>query len=172
MNLRSSTAILGLHPSLVTAASAAIRALALQGMEVLIISGLRTAAQQEALYAQGRTAAGHVVTNARAGQSMHNYGMAIDVVPYLTAGNDQDLNWKSQTPQFQAMVAAFKAQGLEWGGDWKGSLGDFDHFQLGRLPASPSPKMLADYDNYIVKLGSFQMIWSRASNNLYAPVIA
>ena len=41
---------------------------------------LRTFAEQDALYAQGRTKAGSIVTKARGGQSYHNYGLAIDIV--------------------------------------------------------------------------------------------
>lgn len=41
---------------------------------------IRTFAEQEALYAQGRTKPGKVVTNAKAGMSYHNYGLAVDIV--------------------------------------------------------------------------------------------
>lgn len=130
------------------------------GTYLLVVSGLRTASEQNALYAQGRTAPGHVVTNARAGQSMHNYGLAVDVVPYLT-GQSGDLNWNASTLQFKAMVAALKLQGLEWGGDWK-HLADFDHFQLSGLPASPSAAMQADYT------AGLDAIWTKAQAGDYA----
>lgn len=58
------------------------------GLDVLITCTWRSDAEQEALYAQGRTKPGKIVTNARAGQSAHNYtlnglpaALAIDVVP-------------------------------------------------------------------------------------------
>ena len=130
----------------------------------LVVSGLRTADEQNALYAQGRTTPGHIVTNAKAGYSMHNYGLAIDMVPYLT-GSGGALNWTASTPQFQRMVGAMKAQGLEWGGDWKGALGDYDHFQLTDLPSSPSATMRADYGTGPATLDA---IWGRATEGSYA----
>lgn len=51
-----------------------------------ITQGLRTFEEQNALYAQGRTKPGSKVTNAKAGQSFHNYGQAIDLVELK--GND------------------------------------------------------------------------------------
>ncbi|WP_318566507.1 M15 family metallopeptidase [Peribacillus simplex] len=44
-----------------------------------ITHGFRLFAEQNALLAQGRTKPGNKVTNARGGQSMHNYGLAIDI---------------------------------------------------------------------------------------------
>jgi len=45
---------------------------------------LRTFKEQEAIYAQGRTKPGVIVTKAKPGLSVHNYGMAIDIVLVLT----------------------------------------------------------------------------------------
>lgn len=42
--------------------------------------GFRTVEEQDELYAQGRTKPGLKVTNARGGQSQHNFGLAIDFV--------------------------------------------------------------------------------------------
>jgi hypothetical protein len=78
-----------------------------RGTYFLVVSGLRTAAEQDALYAQGRIAPGHIVTNSKGGLSMHNYGLAVAAVPFLT-GDPGALNWTENTPQFQAMVAARK----------------------------------------------------------------
>ena len=50
-------------------------------IQLRITQGLRTFAEQTALYAQGRTLPGKIVTYAPAGESYHNYGLAIDVVP-------------------------------------------------------------------------------------------
>ncbi len=49
--------------------------------KVLIYEGLRTMERQAELYNQGRTAPGAIVTKAKAGQSFHNAGLAIDYVP-------------------------------------------------------------------------------------------
>ena len=144
MDARSEAALAPLCPAFSALVRAASNALNANGTYILVVSGLRTADEQNALYAQGRTAPGKIVTNARAGQSMHNYGLAADIVPYLLGANGA-LNWKASTPQFQHMVEALKAQGLEWGGDWKGNLADYDHFQLGGFPASPDAHMQAVY---------------------------
>ncbi len=45
-----------------------------------LFMGLRTFADQDELYAQGRTSPGNIVTNARGGDSLHNYGLAADYV--------------------------------------------------------------------------------------------
>ena len=144
MDARSEAALAEVCPELATKVRAASDALNAEGTFLPVVSGLRTAAQQQALFNQGRSVPGHIVTNAQAGFSMHNYGLAVDVVPYLSGSGGQ-VNWNPATPQFQRMVGAMKAQELEWGGDWKGALGDFDHFQLSLLPASPSLAMRTDY---------------------------
>jgi D-alanyl-D-alanine dipeptidase len=145
MDTRSEAVLSQVMPQLAALVRAAAATLEPAGTYLLVVSGLRTSAEQNALYAQGRTAPGHIVTDAKAGESMHNYGLAVDVVPYLS-GDGGALNWTIETPQYQAMVAAMKAQGLEWGGDWAGDLGDFDHFQMAGLPASPNMAMLDDYN--------------------------
>jgi hypothetical protein len=60
------------------------------GIELLIYCGLRTFKEQDDLYAQGRTEAGRLITNARGGQSFHNYGRAIDYVPLKNGRADWD----------------------------------------------------------------------------------
>lgn len=164
MDARSEKALALVCPEFATKIRAASDYLNAHGTFVLVVSGLRTAAEQNALYAQGRPGPGHIVTNARAGQSMHNYGLGADIVPYLTVEGGQ-LNWRANTPQFQQMVSAMKAQGLDWGGDWKGSLGDFDHFQLSELPSSPSVAMRTDYGTGPT---DFTNIWSKATEGVYA----
>jgi peptidoglycan LD-endopeptidase CwlK len=52
-----------------------------EGIDVLITSTYRDNESQNALYAQGRTKAGRIVTYARAGQSWHNHKLAFDFVP-------------------------------------------------------------------------------------------
>ena len=70
------------------------------------------------------------VTNADSWQSIHNYGLAFDIVllydkngdgTFESASWDNDKNW-------QIVVAFFKSKGYEWGGDWK-KFKDAPHFQ-------------------------------------------
>lgn len=98
---------------------------------------LRTFAEQDALFAQGRSKPGKVVTNAKGGQSYHNYGLAIDIVLILDKdknGTFQTASWDLKTDfdgdkkaDWMEVVQVFKRYGFEWGGDWK--FVDAPHFQ-------------------------------------------
>jgi peptidoglycan L-alanyl-D-glutamate endopeptidase CwlK len=98
---------------------------------------LRTFAEQDALYAQGRTKAGAKVTNAKGGQSYHNYGLAIDIVLLVDKdknGTYESASWDIKTDfdgdgkaDWMEIVTIFKRYGFEWGGDWK--FNDAPHFQ-------------------------------------------
>jgi len=95
-----------------------------QGIDVIITSTYRDAESQNALYAQGRTTTGSIVTKARAGQSYHNYRCAFDFVP-VVGGKAQ---W-SNTALFLKCGAIAKACGLEWAGDWK-TFKEYPHCQF------------------------------------------
>lgn len=91
---------------------------------------LRTFKEQNDLYAKGRTLPGKKVTNARGGESYHNYGLAIDIVII----NDGKAVWSrgedfdgDKIPDWMEVVKIFKKHGWEWGGDWK--FKDYPHFQ-------------------------------------------
>lgn len=90
--------------------------------KIRIVQGLRTIEEQDALYAKGRTKPGPKVTNARGGKSYHNYGLAIDYV--IMVG--KEIFWEH--PLNKQVVAAFKAKGWKWGGDFK-SITDKPHFE-------------------------------------------
>src|SRR5215471_18388685 len=77
-----------------------------EGIEILVVQGLRTWAEQDALYAQGRTASGQIVTNARGGQSYHNFGLAVDCTPSThPPGQPVAPDWNNTHPTWQRMVA-------------------------------------------------------------------
>ena len=95
-----------------------------QGIDLLVTSTYRDNASQEALYAQGRTVPGRIVTNARAGQSFHNHRCAVDVVPIR---NGKPV-WDAKDAVWQAVGRLGKEAGLEWAGDWK-RFREFPHFQ-------------------------------------------
>lgn len=90
---------------------------------------LRTFAEQDALFAQGRTKPGKRVTNARGGESMHNYGLAIDIVLLVDRdgnGSFESAVWDTKTDfdgdrvaDWMEIVKIFKMHGWTWGGDWK-----------------------------------------------------
>jgi peptidoglycan LD-endopeptidase CwlK len=99
---------------------------------------LRTFAEQDALFAQGRSKPGKRVTNARGGQSFHNYGLAVDIVLLVDRdknGTYEEASWDTRLDgdndkiaDWMECVAVFKIWGWEWGGDWK-SFKDMPHFQ-------------------------------------------
>lgn len=107
---------------------------------------LRTFAEQEALYAQGRTKPGKIVTNARPGRSFHNYGLAVDIVllkdtdgngTYETASWETNVDFDGDgVADWREIVAIFKQYGWSWGGDWT-RFPDLPHFEkpLGRTVA-------------------------------------
>jgi len=75
---------------------------------------LRTFAEQDALYQLGRKKPGKVVTNAKGGQSFHNYGLAIDFVLLVNGSVSWavDKNWL-------AVISIFESYGWESGHHWK-----------------------------------------------------
>ena len=98
---------------------------------------LRSFAEQDALYAQGRSIPGKIVTKAKGGQSYHNYGLAIDIVLVADLdgnGSYESASWDTHKDfdgdgqaDWMEVVAIFKRYGWEWGGDWK--FNDDPHFQ-------------------------------------------
>ena len=104
-------------------AEAFIAAAKAKGIDLLVTSTYRDAESQDALYAQGRTTPGNIVTRAKAGQSWHNWRCALDVVPLVNGKaiwDDQAL-WKQ-------VGEIGKSCGLEWAGDWK-TFKEYPHFQ-------------------------------------------
>lgn len=136
MDVRSLKTLDTLHPSargiLQVFLQQAQEEAAKRGLQYIAISGLRSWEEQERLYAQGRTAPGKRVTNARPGSSMHNYGLAIDcgvfrLGRYLDAGNPAER--KEADSMHRAAGAIAKQQGLRWGGDFR-SIYDAPHYEL------------------------------------------
>jgi peptidoglycan L-alanyl-D-glutamate endopeptidase CwlK len=126
---RSEKNILTLKPEIQPLARALVQKAAAYGIRIKVISGLRSYEEQNALYAQGRTKPGKIVTNARAGYSNHNFGIAFDVGVF--EGNA----YLGESPKYKAVGALGMDIGLEWGGSWK-TIIDEPHFQLRPLWAS------------------------------------
>lgn len=71
------------------------------------------------------------VTNAKGWQSIHNYGLAFDIVILLDKDNNgtfESVDWDASNNYHKIVVDFFKSKGYEWGGDWK-RFKDFPHFQ-------------------------------------------
>ena len=102
-----------------------------KGVRLRFAYTLRTFAEQDALYAQGRTKSGSIVTNAKGGQSFHNYGLAFDIVLLYDKddnGTFETASWDIHDPNWIKVCEYFQEQGWEWGGSWK-SFKDYPHFQ-------------------------------------------
>lgn len=95
------------------------------GIDILVTCTLRTMEEQAALYAQGRTAVGHIVTNAKPGQSAHNYGLALDVVPIVNGKPD----WDGTHPVWNQIGSLGQAKGLQWLGAPDSPFLEQAHFQ-------------------------------------------
>lgn len=94
------------------------------GYVVKIICGTRSWKEQEELYAQGRSAPGVRVTNAKAGSSWHNYGVAFDIGLFTAKGG-----YVTDDEVYKKLVQlAGLPVGCEWGGSWK-TFKDCPHFQ-------------------------------------------
>jgi peptidoglycan LD-endopeptidase CwlK len=120
---RSETNIATLLPEVQPIARMLVQKAAANGIEIRVISGLRSYEEQDALYAQGRTAPGKIVTNARGGFSNHNFGIAFDVGVFSGG------KYLTESPMYKAVGVLGQELGLEWGGNWT-SLVDEPHFQL------------------------------------------
>lgn len=116
------------------------------GVHPFITQTRRTFAEQNHLYAQGRTEPGDIVTYAKAGQSYHNWDLAIDFVN-LVGGKmvwKIDVNW-------MLVVNIFKAHGFEAGIDWKGKKRDAPHFEMRfGYHWSELMKLPKDKDGYVI----------------------
>ena len=97
-----------------------------------VTCGFRSVAEQDALYAMGRTSSGKIVTNAKGGYSVHNYGLAFDFC-LIIDGKHASWEWLKdfdgdKVADWMEFVNLFKEYGYEWGGDWK-SFKDRPHLQ-------------------------------------------
>lgn len=111
----------GLEPLVQRQADQLILEMKKYGYDVVIFEGYRSAQRQDELYSQGRTRPGFIVTNAKGGESFHNYGVAVDIV---FRGREP---WGAQHP-WKLLGKVGKSLGFNWGGDWK--FKDLPHFEL------------------------------------------
>lgn len=93
---------------------------------IYIFESVRTPERQQELWEQGRSKAGKIITDAPAGMSYHQYGVAFDVVFLDSKGNP---SW-SEKHDWETLGKIGKMLGLEWGGDWKNA--DRPHFEFTR----------------------------------------
>lgn len=96
-----------------------------EGIPLVVTQSLRTMAEQQALYDQGRTKPGAIVTNALPGSSWHNFALAFDVAVL----DGRVPTWPNNPDLWRRIGTIGKAAGLAWGGDFK-SIIDQPHFEF------------------------------------------
>lgn len=134
--------ILDLHPDLQPLALAFLARCSARQVDVLIVCTYRSGAEQDALYAIGRTKPGAKVTNARAGQSAHNHTIdgkpaarAFDAVPLLHGKpiwedpRDGDSDWSNDFG-WRVMGEVAAELGLVWYGRPGSAFREAPHFQM------------------------------------------
>jgi peptidoglycan L-alanyl-D-glutamate endopeptidase CwlK len=133
INKKQSPAITELNPVVTKQMNELIRQSAEKGLVVVVTDGFRSLGDQDKLYAKGRTASGSIVTNAKGGQSYHNFGLAIDFALKTPSGKiiwdrqyDGNKNGKSDWTE---VVDIAKRLGFQWGGDWE-QFQDYPHLQM------------------------------------------
>lgn len=151
MNKTSEQRLSTVHPELAKRARIIAARLAQKGIVVEVTQGLRSYAEQNELFKIGRTIRTNErpVTNARAGQSFHNFGMAVDFV--ITENGKP--NWNAPRAQWLQIAEAAEALGLESGARWK--FVDLPHVQLHGLSVA---QCRALYER-----GGLPLVWQRAS---------
>lgn len=110
----NSRSLSDLNPKVAALCSEFINSCKKHNIDVIITSTYRDTESQNALYAQGRTAPGKKVTNAKGGQSFHNWKVAFDFCP-LVNGKP---NW-SDVALYTKCGEIAESVGLEWAGRWK-----------------------------------------------------
>lgn len=122
--------------------------------KIRITQGLRTIEEQNQLYAIGRTLSGKKVTNAKGGQSVHNYGFAVDIcliIDNKIASWDTVKDWDNdKVADWYECVKIFAKYGWDWGGNWK-KMKDLPHFdKKGYNNWRTLAKMKVDAKGYVI----------------------
>lgn len=112
-----------LRPDLQSKALKLVELAKTKGLNIVISQTLRTEEEQQALYAQGRTKPGNIVTKVTYPYSLHNWGVAFDIAVI----KDGKANWEEK--YYNIVGPLGESLGLEWGGAW-GDFKDRPHFQI------------------------------------------
>jgi peptidoglycan LD-endopeptidase CwlK len=120
-------------------------------LNLQVTQGYRTFAQQDALYAQGRTAPGKIITDAIGAQSSHCYGYAVDVVPEDIMPGQPD--WDLGHAAWKKILATAPSVGLAEGALFR-TFPDSPHLYLQELPATPNDEMYTTF-----RESGLQAVW-------------
>ena len=124
-----------------------------EGLAIGIGECFRSVAEQDALYAKGRTTSGSIVTNAKGStySSQHQWGIAFDFFKNVKGHEFDDADF------FSRVGSLAKSIGLAWGGDWTGFV-DRPHLYLPDWGSTTS-KLKTQY----VTFEKFKATWTAAS---------
>lgn len=126
---RTEQALTGLNPAFADLVRRVLAEMARIGRPMVAYDGLRTTAQQQALYAKGRTTGGKIVTYADGvrKRSRHQDGVAVDCAFLLrqpTLKRAWTLTWGGSWDDYGALA---ESAGLVWGGRW--AMRDYPHIE-------------------------------------------
>lgn len=149
------------HPRLQELAAKLVEECRKNGLIISIGETFRTVEEQDALYAQGRTAPGNIVTNAPGSSfsSYHQWGTAFDFFR-----NDGNGAFNDNDGFFTKVGNIGVSLGLEWGGNWKSPV-DKPHFQLPDWGSTTSgiKKRYSTPDEFMKTWSSEQTGWVKTS---------
>ncbi len=124
----------GVHPQLVTNVTRICAAMNALGVVMIVTDAVRTVKQQQALYAQGRTKPGAIVTQLdgvtkRSNHQLHpdGFGHAVDLCFWV----DGKPSWAEVNP-WDLYGCMVRQQGMLWGGDWHNP--DRPHIEMRKVP--------------------------------------
>lgn len=125
----------GVHPSLVLIVMRVLDTMATYGFPMFVTHGVRTVEKQQALYAQGRTTPGKVVTNADGVTSLSyhqlwsdGWGHAVDCA-FLDDPDTLKIETYDDAQPWEVYGVLAEHLGARWGGRFK-SLQDRPHLEL------------------------------------------
>lgn len=128
-------------------------------MPILVVQGFRSYVQQLELYMKGRNARFEivskkdVVTNAKPGWSMHQFGFAVDLAPDDITKQGLQVDWDASHPVWKQLVSLGGKFGLAEGAMWR-TFPDNPHFYPQELPANPTDQIRTLYGK-----GGIASVW-------------
>jgi len=174
MDNNSEARLMDLHPVLARKVRKLAEMVSYEGIELRVTVGFRTRAQQHALWLQGRASLLEVnaarantglapipedenirLTEAAAGYSWHNYGLAADVAPY----REGQPVYETSDPGWHAIIVAGESLGLEAAVSHR----DEPHFQLvGQLPSVVTEEVVQLFEAANTHGSGTQAVWEAA----------
>lgn len=133
------------------------------GFPILVTCGVRSYADQDALYSHGRAEPGRIVTNAKGGESAHQFGYAADIVPGKEPAPEFTPDWDAASPEWKEVLTLARSCGLAEGAQWR-TFPDRPHLFLDEIPAEPTDEMRTAFAN-----GGMASAWELFAHNYNVP---